>query len=103
MRGTPIRIGVFAGLGGDDFVGPGAVGRFLEDLVALPQLGESLRIYAYPVVHAANFETATPSFRLSEYIINQIGCKVFVFRELSNRTGDFRDCLRRNNYHSFSG
>jgi hypothetical protein len=76
LRGTPIRIGVFAGLRGDDSVGPGAVASFLEDLVALPQSGESLRIYAYPVVHAANFETATSSFRLSEYIINQIGCKV---------------------------
>ena len=76
LRGRPIRIGVFAGLRGDDSVGPGAVARFLEDLVALPQLGENLRIYSYPVVHAANFETATPSFRLSEYIINQIGCKV---------------------------
>jgi hypothetical protein len=75
-RGTPIRIGIFAGLRGDDSVGPGAVARFLEDLVALPQLGESFRIYAYPVVHAANFETATSSFRQSEYIINQIGCKV---------------------------
>jgi hypothetical protein len=76
MRGTPIRIGVFAGLRGDDSVGPGAVASFLEDLVALPQLGDSLRIYAYPVVHAANFETATSSFQLSECIINQIGCKV---------------------------
>jgi hypothetical protein len=76
MRGTPIRIGLFAGLRGDDSVGPGAVASFLEDLVALPQLGDSLRIYAYPVVHAANFETATSSFQLSECIINQIGCKV---------------------------
>jgi hypothetical protein len=76
MRGTPIRIGVFAGLRGDDSVGPGAVASFLEDLVALPQLGDNLRIYAYPVVHAANFETATSSFQLSECIINQIGCKV---------------------------
>jgi hypothetical protein len=75
LRVTPIRIGIFAGLRGDDTVGPGAVTRFLEDLVAIPQLGENLRIYAYPVVHAAAFETATPNFRRSEYIINQIGCK----------------------------
>jgi hypothetical protein len=75
LRGKPIRIGVFAGLRGDDSVGPGAVARFLEDLAALPKLGENLRIYAYPVVHATNFETATPSFRLSEYVINQVGCK----------------------------
>jgi hypothetical protein len=39
LRGTPIRIGVFAGLRGDDSVGPGAVARFLEDLMALSQLG----------------------------------------------------------------
>jgi hypothetical protein len=75
LRGTPIRMGVFAGLRGDVTVGPGAVATFLEDLVALPKLGENLRIYAYPVVHSASFETPTPSFRRSEYIINQIGCK----------------------------
>jgi hypothetical protein len=73
---APIRIGIFAGLRGDDTVGPAAVATFLEDLVAVPQLGESLRVYAYPVVHAAKFEPATPSFRRSEYIINQIGCKI---------------------------
>lgn len=75
-RRTPIRIGIFGGLRGDDTVGPGAVAAFLADLVALPQLGDGLRIYAYPVVHAASFETPTPAFRRSEYIINQIGCKI---------------------------
>jgi hypothetical protein len=76
LRGTPIRLGIFAGLPGDDTVGPGAVATFLEDLVAVPQLGNSLRIYAYPLVHAVNFKSTTPSFRRSEYIINQIGCKI---------------------------
>lgn len=73
---APIRIGIFAGLRGDDTLGPAAVATFLEDLVALPQLGESLRVYAYPVAHPASFEAATPSYRRSEYIINQIGCKI---------------------------
>jgi hypothetical protein len=75
-RRTPIRIGIFAGLRGDATVGPGAVATFLEDLVALPHLGNSLRIYAYPVVNAVSFETTTPATRASHYIINQIGCKI---------------------------
>jgi hypothetical protein len=70
---SPIRIGIFAGLHGDDAVGPGAVSTFLTDLVALPHLGDGLRIYAYPIVSAVNFETATPSSRPSQYIINQMG------------------------------
>jgi hypothetical protein len=72
---TPIRIGIFAGLRGDDDVGPGAVSAFLADLVAFPDLGESLRIYAYPIVSAACFETTAHSTRASHYVINQIGCK----------------------------
>jgi hypothetical protein len=75
-RESPIRIGVFAGLRGDDQVGPGAISTFLADLVALPHLGNNLRIYAYPIVSAASFETATPSSRSSHYIINQIGCNL---------------------------
>ena len=43
-RRTPIRIGVFGGLRGDDRVGPEAIAAFLTDLVALPQLGDDLRI-----------------------------------------------------------
>ena len=74
---SPIRIGIFAGLSGDDEVGPGAVSTFLADLVAIPQLGNGLRIYAYPIVSPFSFETATPSSRRSQYIINQIGCEVF--------------------------
>jgi hypothetical protein len=73
--GSPIRIGIFAGLRGNDAVGPGAVATFLEDLVALPHLGNNLRIYAYPVVNATGFEVATPSSERRQYIINQIGCK----------------------------
>jgi hypothetical protein len=74
---SPIRIGIFSGLSGDDEVGPGAVSTFLADLVAIPQLGNGLRIYAYPVASPLSFETATPSSRRSQYIINQIGCEVF--------------------------
>jgi hypothetical protein len=74
---APIRIGIFAGLRGDDTVGPAAVATFLEDLVAIPQLGEGLRVYAYPVVHPGSFEPATASVRRSAYIIDQIGCRIF--------------------------
>jgi hypothetical protein len=74
-RESPIRIGIFAGLRGDDEVGPGAVSMFLGDLVALPHLGNDLRIYAYPIVSAVNFETRTSYSRPSQYIINQTGCE----------------------------
>jgi hypothetical protein len=70
---SPIRIGIFAGLRGDDEVGPIAVSMFLADLVALPYLGNDLRIYAYPIVSAANFETGASYCEPSQYIINQTG------------------------------
>jgi hypothetical protein len=76
LRESPIRIGIFAGLSGDDEVGPEAVSTFLADLVALPHLGNNLRIYAYPIVSAVSYERTTPSYRPSQYIINQIGCKI---------------------------
>jgi hypothetical protein len=72
---SPIRIGIFAGLRGDDEVGPIAVSMFLADLVALPCLGNDLRIYAYPIVSAANFETGASYCEPSQYIINQTGCE----------------------------
>ena len=72
-RESPIRIGIFAGLSGNDKVGPRAVSTFLGDLVALPHLGNNLRIYAYPVVSSASFETGAPSPRPRQYIINQMG------------------------------
>jgi hypothetical protein len=75
-RESPIRIGIFAGLRGDDQVGPGAISAFLADLVALPDLGNDLRLYAYPIVSAPSFETGASSSRSSRYIINQIGCKL---------------------------
>jgi hypothetical protein len=74
-RESPIRIGIFAGLRGDDEVGPSAVSMFLADLVALPHLGNDLRIYAYPIVSAVDFETGTTYARPSQYIINETGCE----------------------------
>ena len=74
-RESPIRIGIFAGLRGDDEVGPAAVSMFLADLVALPHLGNDLRIYAYPIVSAANFEMGASYCEPSQYIISQTGCE----------------------------
>jgi hypothetical protein len=73
LREPPIRIGIFAGLCGDNEVGPEAVSTFLADLVALPHLGNGLRIYAYPIVSALDIESTTPAARRSRYTINQIG------------------------------
>jgi hypothetical protein len=72
---SPIRIGIFAGLRGDDEVGPAAVSMFLADLVALPYLANDLRIYAYPIVSAANFETGASYCEPSQYVTNQTGCE----------------------------
>jgi hypothetical protein len=74
-RESPVRIGIFAGLRGDDEVGPAAVSMFLADLVALPHLGDDLRIYAYPIVSAVDFEARDTYSRPSQYIINQTGCE----------------------------
>jgi hypothetical protein len=75
-KAPPLRVGIFAGLPGDDEVGPGAISTFLADLVALPHLGNGLRLYAYPIVSAVNFGTSTLPSRPSQYIIDQIGCKL---------------------------
>ena len=45
---SEIRLGIFAGLRGDDNVGAQAIVEFIDDLVAMPSLGSAFRIYAYP-------------------------------------------------------
>jgi hypothetical protein len=72
-RESPVRIGIFAGLSGEDEVGPAAVSMFLADLVALPHLGNDLRVYAYPIVSAVDFETRTSCSQPDQYTISQTG------------------------------
>jgi hypothetical protein len=57
---SEIRLGIFAGLRGDDDAGPKAVADFIDDLVAFPLLGSAFRIYAYPIVNPVSIETEMP-------------------------------------------
>ena len=57
--GDPIRLGIFAGIHGDEPAGSLAVVRFLRDLVKSPELAAGYRIYAYPVCNPTGFEDNT--------------------------------------------
>jgi len=55
----PIRLGIFAGIHGDEPSGTLAVVRFLRELAASPELAAGYRIYAYPVCNPTGFEDNT--------------------------------------------
>jgi hypothetical protein len=57
--GEPIRLGIFAGIHGDEPEGILALVRFLGELVATPALATGYRIYAYPVANPTGFEDNT--------------------------------------------
>jgi murein peptide amidase A len=57
--GEPIRLGIFAGIHGDEPEGILALVRFLGALVATPALATGYRIYAYPVANPTGFEDNT--------------------------------------------
>ncbi len=57
--GEPVRLGIFAGIHGDEPEGVLALVRFLGGLVATPALATGYRIYAYPVANPTGFEDNT--------------------------------------------
>lgn len=57
--GDPIRLGVFAGIHGDEPAGTLALVRFLRDLAKDPDLAAGYRIYAYPICNPTGFEDNT--------------------------------------------
>ncbi len=57
--GDPIRLGIFAGIHGDEPSGTLAVVRFLRDLAQTPELAAGYRIYAYPICNPTGFEDNT--------------------------------------------
>jgi hypothetical protein len=59
VSSDPIRLGIFAGIHGDEPEGVLAVVRFLGELVATPALATGYRIYAYPVANPTGFEDNT--------------------------------------------
>ena len=57
--GDPIRLGVFAGIHGDEPSGTLALVRFLRSLAQTPELAVGYRIYAYPICNPTGFEDNT--------------------------------------------
>jgi hypothetical protein len=57
--GDTIRLGIFAGLHGDDPDGAEALVEFLRELEATPQAARGFHIYAYPVCNPIGFAART--------------------------------------------
>jgi len=57
--GDPIRLGIFAGIHGDEPAGTLALVRFLRDLAKNPERAAGYRIYAYPICNPTGFEDNT--------------------------------------------
>jgi hypothetical protein len=72
---SEIRLGIFAGLRGEDNVGARAIVEFIDDLVAMPFLGNAFRIYAYPTL-PQSYTTGTPRKRTDRSVANETGRKV---------------------------
>ena len=74
---SEIRLGIFAGLRGDDAAGPKAIADFIDDLVTFPSLGSAFRIYAYPMLNPGRIGTGAPSEPAGpRNRFNEIGRKV---------------------------
>jgi hypothetical protein len=69
---SEIRLGIFAGLRGEDNVGAKAIVEFIDDLVAMPSLGSAFRIYAYPTDRTVVNETGGKRFLEAELIEREI-------------------------------
>jgi hypothetical protein len=65
---SEIRLGIFAGLRGEDHVGAKAIVEFIDDLVAMPSLGSAFRIYAYPTVNPL---TGAAGTRMDRSIVHE--------------------------------
>jgi hypothetical protein len=55
----PIRVGVFAGIHGDEVAGPMAAVRLLQLLVREPELARGYELSCYPVCNPSGFEDGT--------------------------------------------
>lgn len=59
--GDTIRLGIFAGLHGDDPAGAKALVEFLQELESAPLAARGCHVYAYPVCNPAGFAARTRS------------------------------------------
>jgi murein peptide amidase A len=72
---SEIRLGIFAGLRGEDNAGAKAIVEFMDDLVAIPSLGSAFRIYAYPTANPLSYTTGTPRKPTDHTVANETGRK----------------------------
>lgn len=56
---TPIRLGLFAGLHGDEPAGCEALGRFLTGVIEEPVRATGYELFVYPVVNPSGYRAAT--------------------------------------------
>jgi hypothetical protein len=73
---SEIRLGIFAGLLGEDDVGAKAIVEFIDDLVAMPSLGSAFRIYAYPTVNPLSYTAGTSRKQTDRSVADETGRKV---------------------------
>jgi hypothetical protein len=57
--GDTIRLGIFAGLHGDDPEGAAALVEFFQELEAAPQAARGYHLYAYPICNPVGFAART--------------------------------------------
>jgi hypothetical protein len=69
--GDTIRLGIFAGLHGDDQEGAEALVAFLQELEVTPQAARGFHIYAYPICNPIGFATRTRSNAAGEDLAGQ--------------------------------
>jgi protein MpaA len=61
--GDYLRVGLFAGMHGDEVAGVAAAVRFLHELASDPDLARGYEIYVYPMCNPTGFEDGTRSSR----------------------------------------
>jgi hypothetical protein len=57
--GDYLRVGIFAGIHGDEEAGIIAAARFLEELARKPELARGYEVYVYPLCNPTGFEDGT--------------------------------------------
>ena len=57
--GDYLRVGLFAGIHGDEIAGIHAAVRFLQELAAHPELARGYEVYVYPLCNPTGYEDGT--------------------------------------------
>jgi protein MpaA len=73
---SEIRLGIFAGLRGEDIAGAKAIVEFIDDLVTIPALGSAFRIYAYPTANPLGYTAGAPRKPTDRPVANETGRKL---------------------------